>query len=53
MWEASGFWVMATEVPSAHCGGVAIFYREAEHFAIEELRLHGPNVIIFQMVMGG
>ena len=26
------------------------FCREADHFAIEELRLHGPNVIIFHLV---
>ena len=49
-WEASGFWMMVTEAPSAHGGGVDIFYREAEHSAIEELCLHGPNIIIFQML---
>ena len=47
-----GFWVMATEAPSVRFGGVAIFYREAEHFSVEELRLHGPNVIGFRLVMG-
>ena len=41
-----------TAALSTHCGGVAIFYREAEHFAIKDLRLHGPNVISFQMVTG-
>ena len=50
--EASRFRVMATEAPSAHCGGVDIFYHKAEHFAIKETRLHGPNVIIFQLVTG-
>ena len=50
--EASGFWVMATEAPSDHRGSVAFFYGEAEHFAIKELCLHGPNVIIFQLVTG-
>ena len=34
------------------CGGVYIFYREAEHFAVEELCLHGLNVIRFQLVTG-
>ena len=43
---------MATEALSAHCGGVAIFYREAENLAIKELHLHSPNFISFQMVTG-
>ena len=38
--------------PSAHCGSVAIFYREVYHFAIKELRLHGLNVISFHLVTG-
>ena len=46
MQESSGFWVMATVTPSAHCGGVAIFYHEAEHFSIKEIHLHVTNVII-------
>ena len=50
--ESSGFWVMMTAALSAHRGGVAIFYHEAEHFAIKELHLHGQNGIGFQLVMG-
>ena len=50
--EDSGFRVMATEAPSAHCGGVAIFYCKTEHFATKELRLYGPDVIRFQLVTG-
>ena len=52
MQESSGFWVMGTESLSAHHGGVEIFYCEAEHFDIKELRLHYPNVIIFQLATG-
>ena len=48
--EYSGFWVMATEAPSAHRGGVTIFYRKVEHFSIKELRLQGLNVISFNLV---
>ena len=51
-WESSGFCLTAMVVPSTHCGGVAIFYREAEHFSIKELHLHGPNTISFQLVTG-
>ena len=43
---------MVTAVLSAHRGSVEIFYRKAEYFAIEELCLHGPNVISFQLVTG-
>ena len=43
---------MATEAPSAHRGGVAIFYREVEHFSVEEIYLHGLNVIRFKLVTG-
>ena len=50
--ELSGFWVMATEALRNHRGGVAIFYRKAENFAAEELFLHGPNAISFQLVTG-
>ena len=50
--KASGFWVTETEARSAHRGGIVIFYPMAEHFAVEELRLHGLNVITFQLVMG-
>ena len=46
------FQVMAIEAPSAHRGGVAIFYHKAEQFSIEKLHLHGPNVIKFQLVTG-
>ena len=35
MQETSGFRVMVTEVPSDHCIGIIIFYREAELFTIE------------------
>ena len=37
---------------STNRGGVAVFYPKAGHFAIEELCLHGPNVIIFQPMAG-
>ena len=52
MRESRGFCVMVTAEPSSHHGGVATFYREAENFAIEESRLHCPNVISFQLVIG-
>ena len=50
--ESSGSRVTAMAAPSAHCGGIVVFYDEAEHFFIEELCLHGLNVISFQLVKG-
>ena len=38
--------------PSAHCGGVTIFYCKLEHFYVKEFRLHGLNVIRSQMATG-
>ena len=49
---SSGFLVKLMAAPSAHSGGVVIFYHEAEHFSIEELRPHGLNVTSFQLVTG-
>ena len=42
-----GYQVVASELPSHHSGGVAVFYCEVEHFTLEALRLHGPKVVIF------
>ena len=44
--------VIATESPSRHHGGVALFYREKAHFAVEEVRNYGPNIISFEVVTG-
>ena len=30
-----------------------MFYRESEHSTLEALRLYGPNVVIFQLTLGG
>ena len=43
---------MVMEAPIAHRGGVAVFYCKAEHFDVNELCLHGLNVITFQLVAG-
>ena len=50
--ESISFWMTEMATSSAHYGSVAVFYRKGEHFATEELILHGPNVIRFQLVTG-
>ena len=41
-----------TEAPSAHIGGVAIFYRAADHFSIEALQTYRSNMVRFQLALG-
>ena len=31
---SSGYKVVATEAPSAHSGGIAVFYMTEEHFSV-------------------
>ena len=52
MRESIGFQVTTAAALSAHCGGIAVFYRKAENLANEELCIHGPNVISVHMVTG-
>ena len=46
----AGYRVVATDEPSRHRGGVALFYREGAGFAVEEVMPYGPNVISFEVV---
>ena len=45
--ESAGYCVVATDAPSQHRGGVALFYRPSPLFAVEAVRQYGPNVMIF------
>ena len=49
---SAGYSVVATDVPSRHRGGVAVFHWPAPHFAVEAVQKFGPNVIGFQLVTG-
>ena len=50
MHESSGYKVVATEAPSAHSNGVAVFYRAAEQFYVEALQTYRADVASFQLV---
>ena len=50
--ESAGYSVVATDAPSRHRGGVAVFYRPSSHFVVEAVRLFGPNVVGFQLATG-
>ena len=49
---SSGYRVIATNAPSKHQGGVALFYRDSDQFQVEAYQSFGPNVISFQLVSG-
>ena len=44
---SAGYRVVATDAPSRHRGGIAMFYREGAGFAVEEVQKYGPNVLRF------
>ena len=50
--ESAGYCVVATDAPSRHRGGVALFYRPSPLFAVEAVREYGSNVLSFELVTG-
>ena len=48
----AGYSVIATDAPSRHRGGVALFYRSEPHFVVEAVEKFGPNVLGFQLATG-
>ena len=49
---SAGYSVIATDAPSRHRSGVAIFYRSEPHFVVEAVEKFGPKVIGFQLATG-
>ena len=49
---SDGYSVIATDAPSRHRGGVAVFHRPAPHFAVEAVQKFGPKVVGFQLETG-
>ena len=49
---SAGYRVVATDAPSRHRGGVALFYRTSAQFAVEEVKEYGPNVLSFKVMTG-
>ena len=50
--ELAGYRVVATDAPSRHHGGVALFYRPSPLFEVEAVREYGPNVLSFNVATG-
>ena len=51
--ESARYRVKATDAPSRHHGGVALFYMPLSLFAVEAVREYGPNVLSFEVATGG
>ena len=49
---SAGYRVVATDAPSRHRCGVAVFHRLAPHLEVEAVQQFAPNVIGFQFVTG-
>ena len=50
--RSAGYSVIATDAPSRHCGGVAVFHQPAPHFVVGAVQQFVPNVAGFQLAMG-
>ena len=50
--ESAGYNIVATDAPSRHRVGVAVFYRPSPHFAVGDVRQFGPNIVGFQLATG-
>jgi hypothetical protein len=51
---SSGYNVQSTHAPSTWQGGISLFFGGGanERYEINEVELHGPNVLLFQLVLG-
>jgi exonuclease III len=49
---SSGYRVFATKAKNPFQGGVALVYRQSSYWQIESERVHGSNVISFELVTG-
>ena len=50
--HSSGYFVAASNAPSAHQGGIALFWRPNKSYEVEDWRIRGPNVLTFVLVTG-
>ena len=50
--KLSGYSVVASNAPSAHQGGIALFWQPNKLYLVEDWRIRGLNVLTFVLVMG-
>ena len=46
----SGYSITALNAPSAHQGGIALFWQPNKSYEVENWRIHGPNMLTFVLV---
>jgi hypothetical protein len=47
-----GYNIFASNAVSIRQGGIALFWRDNDLYEIEESKIHGPNVLSFELVTG-
>jgi hypothetical protein len=50
--KSSGYSVVASNAPSVHQGGIALFWQPNKLYLVEDWRIWGPNVLTFVLVTG-
>ena len=50
--ESSGYSVVALNAPSAHQGGIALFWQPNKSCLVKDPRIWGPNILTFVLVTG-
>jgi hypothetical protein len=50
--NSSGYSVAALNAPSAHQGGIALFWRPNKLYKVEDWRIRWANVLTFVLVTG-
>ena len=50
--ESDRYSVVATDTPSRHRDGVAVFFRPSPCYMVEDVHQFGTNVVSFQLEMG-
>jgi hypothetical protein len=50
--KLSGYSVAASNAPSAHQGGIALFWQPNKLYEVKDWQIHGPNVLTFVLVTG-
>jgi hypothetical protein len=48
---SSRYSIVASNAPSAHQGGIALFWRPNKSYEVEDWQIRGPNVLSFTIVM--
>jgi hypothetical protein len=49
---SSGYSVVASNAPSVHQGGIALFWRPNKLYEVEDWQIRGPNVLTFVLATG-